>query len=426
MTLLPFEYYIERYLEGSITPEEWKSLQDLINNPDNDIILDRIMDSQLASRFASAENYPLVIERLKKELIENRLIKEPVLEKEKQEPFQQEKQEAPQPSYSVRFLKKAHLRYAAAILLLLIGVSIAYFWMSVGNAEKLTTTDTYHHLETDIGPGGEKALLTLADGSTIILDNAENGNLAQQGSAQVVKLADGQIVYNMEDLAGEVLWNTMSTPVGGQYQVILPDQTKVWLNAASSITYPTAFVDKTRKVKITGEAYFEVAKNKQKPFLVDIDGKLTVQALGTSFNINSYKEELSVKTTLIEGSVRIYNETLTSLPISEQQLNSSVILMPGQQAQVSSKDIKVTSGADIDQALAWKNGVFDFNDADIRAVMRQLERWYDISVKYEGNISGHIFKGKMYRNVNLSDVLEMFKKMGINFKIDGKTLTITE
>ena len=220
----------------------------------------------------------------------------------------------------------------------------------------------------------------------------------------------------------------MTTPAGGQYQVTLPDGTKVWLNAASSITYPTAFVDKERPVKISGEVYFEVAKDKEKPFIVDVDGKSSVRVLGTSFNINSYGDESTIKTTLLEGSVKVMRTATTAVS------TDSVILKPGQQALValpavaasSDRQLKVTSDVNIEQTLAWKNGLFNFNGSDLHAVMRQLERWYGIKVEYEGSIPDTKFSGEIYRNVNLSDVLEALQRMGVKFRLHGKTLLVTE
>ncbi|MBL7697462.1 MAG: FecR domain-containing protein [Chitinophagaceae bacterium] len=310
--------------------------------------------------------------------------------------------------HRVHFLRTAWFRYAAAIVVCF-GIA-AYFWTTNYKNDHLATTVNHRPLQPDVAPGGEKAVLTLADGTKIILDNAANGNLALQGGTEVVKLANGQVAYNVKGLSAEdIMWNTMSTPAGGQYRLVLPDGTKVWLNAASSITYPAAFVSQNREVKIIGEAYFEVVKNKERPFIVDINGKSTVEVLGTSFNINSYTNEENIKTTLLEGSVKI---------------SSSIILKPGEQAVEASGETIVVQSADINQALAWKNGLFSFDNADLRSVMRQLERWYDIEVKYVGSVADFKLKGEMYRDVNLSVVLTFLQKMGLKFRMDAKTLTV--
>lgn len=348
------------------------------------------------------------------------------------------------PAHRIHFLKTAWFRYAAAILIVF--GSVAYLWINNRNDKDLAAATDNKRLSSDVGPGGEKAVLTLADGRKIILDSAANGNLAQQGNAQIVKLSNGQLTYNLKGSSSkEIMWNTMATPKGGQYQLTLPDDTKVWLNAASSITYPAVFVGNKREVKIAGEVYFEVAKNKQKPFVVDVDEKSLVEALGTSFNINSYTDEESIKTTLLEGSVRVLKTNTTATATSpglqpksseaDDKLKGAVILKPGQQATiavVASADsqlentagISIVNNPDIEKTLAWKNGLFNFNGVDLYALMRQLERWYDIKVQYQGSVPNVIFKGEMYRNVNLSDVLAALQKMGVKFRMDGKTLIV--
>ncbi|NLR80136.1 FecR family protein [Chitinophaga eiseniae] len=317
------------------------------------------------------------------------------------------------PVHRVHFLRTSWLKYAAAVLLIC-GVG-AYFWTINRHRNDLATTSRKKLLQTDIAPGGEKAVLTLADGTKITLDSASNGNLAKQGDAQVVKLANGQIAYEVKGLSEkDILWNTMSTPNGGQYQVTLPDGTRVWLNAASSITYPVAFVGKERHVKVSGEAYFEVAQNREKPFTVDVDGKSVVEVLGTSFNVNSYRNEATVKTTLVDGAVNV------------KAGDKVVKLRPGQQAAIgNTTGIAVLSNADITKTLAWKNGEFNFDGVDLQTVMRQLERWYGISVRYQGTPPDITFRGGMYRNVNLSVVLEFLQNMGVKFRMDGKTLIVT-
>lgn len=301
-------------------------------------------------------------------------------------------------------------RWASAAAIIICAAIGAYLW-TTGKKTDHAILNNY----TDVPPGGEKAVLTLADGTQIILDSAANGNLAQQGSTDIIKQTNGRIVYNVSSSAiasKTPIWNTMSTPVGGQYQIILPDGTKVWLNAASSITYPTAFIENHRSVKIKGEAYFEVSGNKLKPFIVDIDGKSIVEVLGTSFNISSYENEGNIKTTLLKGGVKITNA------------NKSTILKPGQQATIDAEAISIKPDADIDQVLAWKNGLFNLDGADLQSVMRQLERWYDIRVEYRGPIDKAPFKGKIDRNLNLSNVLERLKEIGVRFELKGKKLIV--
>lgn len=314
------------------------------------------------------------------------------------------------PVHRVHFLKTSWFRYAAAILIVVGLGTVAYLWTNNKKIEQPLVSEN-KQLQTDLPPGGERAVLTLADGTEIVLDNAANGNIAQQGNATVIKSDNGQIRYDLKGSSqGQVMLNTMSTPQGGQYQLTLPDGTKVWLNAASSITYPAVFVGKERKVTINGEAYFEVAKNKEMPFMVEVRGMSTVEVLGTSFNINAYSNEETVNTTLVEGSVKI---------------NKRVVLKPGQQAVVKDPAaVSVVNNADLEKAIAWKNGLFSFNNADLVSVMRQLERWYGVKVIYQRDVTDLTLKGEMYRNVQLSTIMNFLKKMGVNVRLDGKTLIV--
>ena len=269
----------------------------------------------------------------------------------------------------------------------------------------------------DIPPGGNNAVLTLANGSKIILNNAKKGLLIQQGNVKVSKTTEGLVVYkaNGDDVApGNAKLNTINTPKGGQYEVILPDGTKVWLNALSYLRFPTNFAGKTRQVEISGEAYFEVAKNPAKPFIVK-SNRAEVTVLGTHFNVNDYPDEAFSKTTLLEGAVKIKGK------------QSVGTLKPGDQAIVSeSEAMKVLAGADTEEVVAWKNGIFEFNRADITSIMRQASRWYDIDISYASPPSQVLYKGRISRNVNLSEMLSMIKYMGINYTLEGRKLTIKE
>jgi len=269
-----------------------------------------------------------------------------------------------------------------------------------------------HKFKDDVAPGSNKATLTLADGSMIDLDDAKNGTLTQQGAAKVIKL-DGKLMY---DLASEktkkVVYNTIATPKGGQYQLELPDGSLVWLNASSSIHFPTSFTDKERRVEITGEAYLEVAKDASKPFIVAVN-KSEVQVLGTHFNVNAYNDEEELRTTLLEGVVKFVDGNNTSL------------LQPGQQSQLAKNgSVKVVSNVDVDEVVAWKNGLFSFENAGIETIMRQLSRWYDVDIEYKGK-TDDIFVAEMNRNIKLSDVLRALELTGrVKFEIDGKKIVV--
>jgi ferric-dicitrate binding protein FerR (iron transport regulator) len=261
----------------------------------------------------------------------------------------------------------------------------------------------------DVLPGGNKAILTLAGGHQLILDSAANGMLAEQGRVQVVKTREGQLEYHGEDAA--ILYNTLSTPRGGQYQLRLPDGTQVWLDAASSISYPTFFGGKDRRVRITGQVYFEVARDKARPFQVTVNN-MDVEVLGTHFNIKAYSDEASINTTLLEGSVKV----------SAGNSNTTV-LRPGQQAQLSNQ-LKVVENANPDQVMAWKNGLFNFEGADIKTVMRELGRWYDVEIVYKGEAPHRKFGGEVSRQLTLAQVLRLLQKVGISYTIEGKKLIV--
>lgn len=266
----------------------------------------------------------------------------------------------------------------------------------------------------DVPAGTDKATLTLSNGTTLDLKEAQNGTLATQQQTTIQKTADGRIIYNDEGSSGNSsseLSNTITTPRGGQFQVTLPDGTKVWLNAASSLKYPVSFNERretgergTRLVELSGEAYFEVAKDKAHPFIVK-SGKQDVEVLGTHFNINSYQNEKDIKTTLEEGSVRVSAE------------RSSKIIVPGQQVRLDANGSIAVIQADLETELAWKNGKLKFRDATIQQIMREVSRWYDIDIRYEGAVPADLFTGGISRKSNLSSVLRIFEASQINFQL---------
>lgn len=305
---------------------------------------------------------------------------------------------------------------AAAIFILMLGAG-SYFLFFKNNKHEITGANTQEvRLKNDLLPGTNGAILTLANGKKIVLDSAGNGTLAVQGKTKVIN-KDGQIVYDDENRAtNALLYNTMTTPKGRQYQLVLVDGSKVWLNAASSIHYPAAFSGKERKVEITGEAYFEVAHNAEKPFKVIVNG-MEVQVLGTHFNINSYDDEATIQTTLLEGSVKITRN------------NNIRMLTHGQQAQINNspsgdEGIRVVKDVDLDVVMAWKNGYFSFEHTDLASVMRQIARWYDVDIMYEGKIPDRRFGGEISRNTNASQVLKILEESKVYFRIEGKKIIV--
>ena len=322
----------------------------------------------------------------------------------------------------VPIFRRTWFRVAAAAVLL-VGAFALYNIAGKNNSPKEEIVKTNIEKQ-DIAPGGNKAVLTLADGSQIILDSAANGNLASQGNVKVIKLDNGQLAYTTSGTTTEVLYNTVSTPRGGQYNLTLADGSRVWLNAASSLRYPASFSGNERKVELTGEGYFEVApltpKGGQKmPFIVNVAGKGEVEVLGTRFNINAYADESSINTTLLEGKVKV-------TPVTNSQLvtQNSQLLSPGQQAQISN-GIKVINNVDTDPIVAWKTGLFYFVRADVKTIMRQIGRWYDVDVQFEGDISKKTFSAIVNRSNNISEVLKIMKEAGIQFRIVDKKIIVT-
>lgn len=287
---------------------------------------------------------------------------------------------------------------AAAAVILIAGAA----WLMFHNSSmKPGDGQAKNSVAADIAPGREGAVLTLADGKKVVLDSLVSGLIANQQGTEVI--LDGKTLTYNAGRKSEISYNTMTTPRGRQFHVQLPDGTHVWLNAASSITYPTAFTGGTREVSMTGEAYFEVKKNAAKPFIVKT-GKDHIMVLGTHFNVNAYEDEPVVKTSLVEGSVKVGQH----------------ILKPGE-AFAEGRVIRTNLAED----LAWKNGKFYFQAAKIEAIMRQISRWYDVDVAYEGKIN-RTFYGTISRAVSVSGVLKLLEETGgVHFKIEGRKVFVS-
>jgi transmembrane sensor len=310
---------------------------------------------------------------------------------------------------------KRIIRYASAAMVIF-ALSFGAYLLN----NKFTHSDQSVAVQHDIPPGGNTAILTLANGKKIFLDKIVNGQVLQQAGLHITKTSKGQIVYEvtdqkaLQDSNEEAKMNTISTPNGGQYQVVLPDGTRVWLNSASNLKYPNYFSGSERLVELEGEAYFEVAKNKLSPFRIKT-GLQTIEVLGTHFNVNAYNDEPILKTTLLEGSVTV------------SSAKNKIILIPGQQATINRNNLETTveSKVDLDQIVAWKNGVFSFENEDLRSIMRQISRWYNVSVVFNGPLSDDKFFGEISRNSNLSQVIEILKLNNIRVALSGKTLHVS-
>jgi len=322
---------------------------------------------------------------------------------------------------------------AAASLILLCSIGL-YFSGIRRNHQQINQQQTV----LDINPGKNKAILTLSDGSKVELDGkGALKKLSGNEKAIISTSSDGKLVYNATALnvsgtdAGASLNNMISTPRGGQYQVVLPDGTRVWLNAASSLRFPLVFKGSERKVVVTGEAYFEVAKvsgtqfqygkqvKRRVPFIVETE-KQRIEVLGTHFNVNSYSDENSTNTTLLEGSVRV-----SALQASEGLVKELYTLKPGQQSRLTARGIAVTA-TDTEEAIAWKNGSISFVNADIKTIMRQVSRWYNVDVKYQGDIPERIFTGSISRSSKLSELLKILEFSNIKFSIKGHQITVLQ
>ncbi|RXF68789.1 FecR family protein [Arcticibacter tournemirensis] len=319
---------------------------------------------------------------------------------------------------------------AAAAVLILVSSGI---WVLVNKSGESTKNPVQSAMlqKQDVAPGTNKAVLTLGDGSTIMLDDAGNGLLAKEGGSAINKTKDGEIVYEAGSgqKKQEVTYNMVATPRGGQYQLTLPDGSRVWLNSASSIRFPTVFNSDERKVEITGEAYFEVAKkfkvegsefkeqhSERVPFIV-MTAEQEVEVLGTHFNINAYADEGETKTTLLEGSVRVTP--------GRNSVTASKLLEPGQESIVRSADHATSvRQADLEKAVAWKNGYFKFDRENIQSLMRQVSRWYDVDVEYRGGIPSDEFVGKIKRTAYVSGVLRILELSNIKCRVEGRKIII--
>ncbi|AEV97761.1 hypothetical protein A4D02_16045 [Niastella koreensis] len=338
---------------------------------------------------------------------------------------------------------------AAALLIITAG------WYLFNKNQHKPVTNTLATTQEIKAPQNNRAMITLADGKRIYLDSTANGLLSNQGSTQLVKTADGQIRYYLQNVgASEPLYNTLFNPRGSRIiNMQLTDGTKVWLNAGSSLSYPVNFIGNDRKVTITGEAYFEVAHNTQKPFIVNVNNKEEVTVLGTHFNINAYDDESSIRTTLLEGSVKVVNresaigdeEKAKGKGQKAEMKEQSVVLKPGEQAvgvaspltndpadsrhpyKVGNSPLTINPSPDLEVTMAWKNGRFVFGDkVDVATIMRQIARWYDLDIELQGNFTQH-FGGSISREATAAEVFKVLEATGgVHCKVTGHKVIVTQ
>ncbi|HTH83162.1 MAG TPA: FecR family protein [Mucilaginibacter sp.] len=310
----------------------------------------------------------------------------------------------------IKFFKNAQARKVAAMIVVLLSCCL-YFLIPHVKPRLVAKNNKPKKVEKATP---NKAILTLADGSTVILDNAGNGLVAREGNTRVNKTSDGELIYSASKSAGQVTavpqFNSISTPAGGQYQVSLADGSKVWLNAMSTLKFPAVFSGTKRVVELTGEAYFEVAKNKNMPFKVSLANSTSIEVLGTHFNIMAYADEKNIDATLLEGSISVKKGDMNKM------------ITPGQQAKITD-DIKV-SNVDAEESIAWKKGLFSFDRSDTQTIMRQIGRWYGVEVVYQGKIPSNQLTGYISRSAELPEVLKMLQISGLKTTINDKKITV--
>lgn len=378
------------YMEGKLTSEEYEKLSEAAQthtiNDWQEALAPLIKNTEASEPFDKQEWEDIIQHILKKPLVK--------------------------PAQTISINRMLRRIAVAASILLVTGTGGYFLFFKMGG--KQTEIEKINEAGDVRAPEINRAMITLADGRKVYMDNADSGTLAIQGNIKLVKLPSRQIAYQTEtgEVVTEVKYNTLENPRGSKVvDMILSDGSHLWLNAGSSITYPVAFIGNERRVTITGEAYFEVANDKAKPFFVS-KGDMQVRVLGTHFNANAYDDEAAIKVTLLEGSVKVIKGP------------SSSILVPGQQARITS-DIRTINDVDLDEVMSWKNGKFSFGEAaDIETIMKQIARWYDVDVEYKGTITEHI-GGTISRNVNVSKVLEMLEMTGIvKFQVNGKKIIV--
>jgi ferric-dicitrate binding protein FerR (iron transport regulator) len=385
MTQEAFKELLDGFQADTLSTEQRKTLADLLHSPERRKELENLFDQEPDT---SGGVDPEILQLV----------------------YQQVRLNMDQPARVRRLLPRRNYVVAAVIAGLL---TLTGFWLLLNKKKEARNLAIANVYKNDVSPGGNHAVLTLANGARILLDSAGNGNLVKQGSAQVVKVVPGKLTYRPGVGGTNVtVYNTVTTPAGGEYEITLGDGTKVWLNALSSLKFPTTFDGPDRTVDLTGEAYFDVAKNIGKPFHVRVNG-IEVDVLGTEFDVNSYADETSIKTSLVQGSVRL------------QRGGTTMVLKSGEQGQTTGADgLALVKDADLDAAVAWKKGYFSFEDANVQTVMRELSRWYGIEIRYEVNPAAGSFGGEMGRDLKLTQVLDGLSKSGVHFRLEQKVLTV--
>jgi ferric-dicitrate binding protein FerR (iron transport regulator) len=393
------DYLVQQYMAGLLTEAEREELHLLLHDPEQAGLL-----ISLVGNIEAAAKAPVYLDDRENLILFNRMM----------QASRERAATAPvnkiAPVTAPSFLYRYRLA-VAAVFLMMLGAT----WFLLFRTQNKHPVAVAPEQQREALPGHSGAVLTLADGSTIVLDSVADGKLAEQGNSHVVKLND-KLTYENGITTGDVpvAYNTIATPRARQFQLTLPDGTQVWLNAMSSLRFPTAFKGTKREVEVSGEAYFDVARKPGQPFTVKIKGKTTdIEVLGTQFNVMAYADEATLQTTLVEGAVNVHKDAKT------------VLLKPGQQSEILVDGRMQLHEADLAQVTAWKNGLQSFSGADLQTIMRQVGRWYDFDVVYKGQMPVRTFSGEIPRSANLSELLQLFKASKINFEINYELKRIT-
>ncbi|MBX2925286.1 MAG: FecR domain-containing protein [Chitinophagaceae bacterium] len=410
------KYLLNQYSNGLLTTGEAAELEDMLSGGDYDHLIqealrDMLSEHRQTEAFSEKAWEPLLLKILDSDSATQ--MKEGAGRRE---------QEVQPPVYAMRSYKRSNIIkwMAAAGSIIFIITTLYLFWGTPQNTlRQVAEVNKSSVNQVAVKPGGNKAYLTLSDGTVVNLDSMAAGSFTTQGSARIVKSGNGQLEYVFSNVKNSVpVYNTITTPKGGKYKIILPDGTKVWLNAGSSLRFPVAFTGKSRNVYLQGEGYFEVSKDPVMPFYVNAGNSL-VEVLGTHFNVNAYEDEDAVSTTLLEGKVKVDQNAVTG------STTGAVILKPGEQADLS-KSGRITTRRDvnIDEVVAWKEGFFDFKNIPVTDLMRQIVRWYDVDIEYRGEVPDTKLTGKISRDVNLDKLIDMLQYAGLNMKVENRTIMI--
>jgi ferric-dicitrate binding protein FerR (iron transport regulator) len=387
------QYYRElllRYIQSKSSPQEAQEVLDYLQTGHSAKLLLQSLQEEFQSSLQTEEP----VNAAMGDRVRNRLL--------------QTIESTPIITRSFQWLRVA----AAAAVIIALGILAYIFYPSTKKEESISQVQQPAPPAHDVAPGTNAAILTLADGTQIPLGTESTNHLPKQGNVSVIN-AQGQLVYqNTAAKPGEIVYNTLTSARGQSYSLVLSDGTKLWLNASSSVRFPVAFTDRERDVEITGEVYFEVAKDASRPFRVKTND-MQVEVLGTQFDINAYPDETGVTTTLVEGSVKVNTK------------DKVLHLSPGQQSKLlSNGSLQLLKDVNVDEIIAWKNGFFHFESADLRSILRQFSRWYDIEVVYEGEPKDRSFFAIVNRNSSLANVLKMLNANNIHFTIEGKKLIV--